>query len=89
MTIIESGNLSDRRIFMSIQKRRMPPLWFFMVCAVNKKTGERGRLAFIFQIDHFYEHTKKRGPLFCVYKNGSSFREGKGAWDFGSFVHGS
>ena len=33
----------------------------------------------IFQIDHFYKHTKRVVPLLCVYKNGSSFREGKGA----------
>ena len=39
----------------------------------------------IFQIDHFYKHTKKRVPLLHVYKNGFSFREGKGAWDFGEF----
>ena len=44
MTIIESGNLPDRRCFISIQKG-----WRFLY----------------------------------AYKNGSSFREGKGARDFG------
>ena len=34
----------------------------------------------------FFISIQKRGvPLFCVYKNESSFREGKGARDFGEF----
>ena len=59
MTIIESGNLSDRPFFMSVQKRGvLPLLWIFKGYLISAKKWIDLRLSFRF---HGYHHNSHNG----------------------------